>query len=327
MTPPMVLHRRRSLAWAASCVILPIALALPAAGLESRLAIRFATLSEEELTAELATTEDALMRFEIAREMARRGAGRFTHLWESRLTAAEFTDRCAAGLVLALSGDDRGLERVLTELAEATAQVQDLMEGGPRSKMDRLEPWQRSHHQQYLAALTLGEIGDPRAVGPLIEATRDPAVAYRAALSLGEIGDPRAIPALREMARRIPPQRHWAGWALARFGEPDGFDLLIEVAAGSDLVWSQRRHAIVALGELAYRGAVEPLSALLADGDVHLRVAAARALGEIGDPAALPALRAALEDGERTTQNEEVTVGEVAAKAIRQIEEGGGKER
>lgn len=304
-----------------------MALAQPAAGVESRLAARLANVTDDELVAELATARSGLERFEIARVMTHRGAERFAHLWDSRLTAPDFADRCAAGLVLARSGDDRGLDRVLSELAEATAQVQALLVGGPRSKMDRLDPWQRSHHQQYLAALTLGAIGDPRAVGPLIEATRDPGVAYRAALSLGEIGDPRAIPALREMARRIPSQRHWAGWALARFGEPDGFELLIEVATGSDLVWSERRHAIVALGELAYRGAVEPLSALLADGDVHLRVAAARALAEIGDPAVLPALRDAREDRERTLHNEEITVGEVAAEAIRRLEEAGRRER
>ena len=318
---------RSWLACAIASVILTMAVVvLPAAGVRSRHASRFATLSDEDLTAELATTEDALSRFEIAREMASRGAGRFARLWRSRLTAADFADRCAAGLVLALSGDDRGLEQVLTELSEATSEIQALRRGGPRSQRDRLRPWQQTHHRQYLAALTLGEIGDPRAVGPLIEATRDPAVAYRAALSLGEIGDPRAIPALREMARRLPSDRHWAGWALARLGQPDGFDLLIDVAR-SDLGWDQRRHAIVALGELAYRGAVEALVPVLEDDEVHLRVAAARALGEIGDPAALPALRAALGDGERTTQNEEVTVGEVAAEAIRRIEERGGNER
>jgi HEAT repeat protein len=197
---------------------------------------------------------------------------------------------------------------------------------------DRAGRSRRNQHRRYLAALTLGEmgeigeIGDPRAVDLLIEATRDPALADRAALSLGQIGDRRAIPALRQMARRLPSDRHWAGWGLARLGEPDGFDLLIDVAA-SDLGWDQRRHAILALGELGYRGAVEPLGALLEDDEVHLRVAAARALGEIGDSAALPSLRAALQDGERTTSNENVSVGEIAAAAVRRIEDRGRQPR
>jgi HEAT repeat protein len=58
---------------------------------------------------------------------------------------------------------------------------------------------------------------------------------------------------------------------------------------------------------------------LLRDPEVHLRVAAARALGEIGDPAALPPLRAALADPTRTTQNEDVSVSEIAQKAIERL--------
>ena len=59
---------------------------------------------------------------------------------------------------------------------------------------------------------------------------------------------------------------------------------------------------------------------MLSNADVHLRVAAARALGEIGASAAVPALMQALEDTERTASNESITVAEVAARAIAKID-------
>jgi HEAT repeat protein len=312
-----------SLGWFAAWVLLLLALAPAAVAVEGKHTARLAAASDAELAAELASAESALMRFVIAEEMARRRAERFTHLWDSRMAATDFADRLGAGLVLARAGDERGLELVLTELAEATADVEALPKLGPPASVPPLEHklhFQRSHHRRYLAALTLGLIGDARAVDPLIEGTRDPGLTYRAAMSLGEIGDRRAIPALREMARAIPKERHWAGWALAMLGERDGWDLLIDVATGSDLLWDQRRHAIVGLGELEDPIAVEPLARLLNDNEVHLRVAAARALGQIGDPAALPALRTALGDEEPAIFNREPTVAVAAAEAIRRIE-------
>ena len=52
--------------------------------------------------------------------------------------------------------------------------------------------------ERVVAAETLGDMGDPRAVEPLIRALDDPATEVRwvAAKSLGRLGDPRAVPAL-----------------------------------------------------------------------------------------------------------------------------------
>jgi hypothetical protein len=282
---------------------------------------RLAAASDQELIAELKGT-NWIGRFELAKEMSRRNASVFAASWRPFLAGESPLDRCSAGLVLARAGEDQGLDVVLGALAASTAELRDLPALSDRQGMTQEESGRRSQdarHLQYFATLVLGLIGDPRAVDTLVEATRDRGIAYQAALSLGEIGDRRAIPALREMARLLPSERHWAGWALASQGEPEGFELLIDVAR-SDLGWDQRRHAILALGGLRYRGAVEPLMKLLRDPEVHLRVAAARALGEIGDPAALPALRAALADPTRTTQNEDVSVSEIAQKAIARLE-------
>ncbi|MBN0048213.1 HEAT repeat domain-containing protein [Streptomyces actuosus] len=53
---------------------------------------------------------------------------------------------------------------------------------------------------------------------------------------------------------------------------------------------SRRGRAAQVLGQLAHRPAVAPLCRLLADRDPEVRLAAARALGRIGDPAAVPDL-------------------------------------
>jgi HEAT repeat protein len=282
---------------------------------------RLAAASDQELIAELKSA-DWVERFDLAKEMSRRNAAVFAASWRPFLAGENPLDRCLAGLVLARAGKDQGLDVVLRELAASTAELQNLPALRDQQQMLHSEYWSRTQDAwrlQYIATLVLGLIGDPRAVNPLIEATRDLHSASEAAKALGEIGDRRAIPALREMVRLLPSERHWAGWALARLGEPEGFELLIDVAR-SDLGWDQRRHAILALGGLRYRGAVEPLVKLLRDPNVHLRVAAARALGQIGDPAALPGLRAALDDQTRTTQNEDVSVSEIARKAMERLE-------
>src|SRR5439155_24896592 len=135
----------------------------------------------------------------------------------------------------------------------------------------------------------------------------DEAITYRAAISLGEIGDRRAIPALRKMAETFPAQRLWAGYGLAALGEPKGFDLLTEVVS-SDPRWTERRHAVEALGKLGDSRAVPVVVKALKDKHVNVRASAADALGKIGSPAALPALTDALGDTEATEVNAPTTV-------------------
>ena len=120
------------------------------------------------------------------------------------------------------------------------------------------------------------------------------------------------------MAKDFPDQRLWAAYGLAALGEPEGFDTLTEVIL-SDSRWTERRHAVEALGKIRHPRAVPTVMKALKDKHVNVRVSAARALGQIGDPAALAALTEALSDTEVTQVNAPTTVEAEARKAIAAI--------
>jgi HEAT repeat protein len=87
----------------------------------------------------------------------------------------------------------------------------------------------------------------------------------------------------------------------------------------NDPKWTERRHAIRALGELGDSKDVPTLLTALQDLHVNVRVSSVRALGAIGDPAALPALTEALKDKQVTEINAPISVDKEAQKAIAAI--------
>ena len=129
--------------------------------------------------------------------------------------------------------------------------------------------YKKNFQVRFDAARLLGEIGDPRAVQPLIDALEDEEVMVRneAARVLGEIGDPRAVdPLINALDRE------------------------------EDYSIGVRWDVIEALGKLGDTRALEPLTALLRDKADDTRLHAARALGKIGDPSAVDPLITALKD-------------------------------
>jgi HEAT repeat protein len=153
------------------------------------------------------------------------------------------------------------------------------------------------------ACTALGQIGDTAAVPVLIQRLEDADSNVRSAActALGQIGDAAAIPALRVHAELMEEARH----ALYKLG---GTSMSLQEAVRTlseqnqwgvlsrALTSNKFRDAIVQLGS----SAVPALIDVLRDVDPKIRQAACNALGQIGDPSAIPALIACLGDVETT---------------------------
>ena len=142
------------------------------------------------------------------------------------------------------------------------------------------------------AVEALGAIRNPRAVGLLVDVMeRDEAVEVRwvAALALGEIGDPAAIPPLVDALR--VRERY------VRYGAAKSLDRLLWTPKNDA---ERAYHAIAlqdwqGVRELG-RTATGPLGDLLQDPDTAVRTTIVGLLGEIGDPDAQKACETALKD-------------------------------
>jgi HEAT repeat protein len=149
---------------------------------------------------------------------------------------------------------------------------------------------------QYEAAAALGELRDPRAVGPLVHmlmSDKYSGVRWKAAESLALIGFP-AVPDLIETLKHPDEDVRWkAAIALGEIGDPRAVDPLIGLLRDDDRFVKGR--AAYALGKIG-GPAVDPLICALREGDGSLRWGAAIALGGIGDPRAIGPLIHALTD-------------------------------
>lgn len=181
------------------------------------------------------------------------------------------------------------------------------------------------------AAEALGEIGDARAVEALIAALREKMP--QAAEALGKIGDARAVePLIAVLQSERADLRKTAMQALGRIGDARAIEPVVvllqdrnkevRTAAANALTslhWQptdQRQQAhylmtrqqweeVVQLGAVA----VEPLVAVLQNGDSTTRASAAEVLGKIKDPRAFEPLVASLHDWDKQ-------VRQVAALAL-----------
>jgi HEAT repeat protein len=189
---------------------------------------------------------------------------------------------------------------------------------------------QHSGHEAVRVAVAgvLGDLGDRRAVGPLIDALardRSADVRSRAAKSLGKLGDPTAVqPLINALKKSGGEVRQWAAVALRQLGEPARDALMEELGKGHppvrpllvgvldaftdrdvvDLPILQHGLGIFSVWEKALRSRVGARDArimpllLAAAGDPSDRVrsAVAWALGELGGAAAVEPLIRLLDD-------------------------------
>jgi hypothetical protein len=192
--------------------------------------------------------------------------------------------------------DYRGLMKALRHRDpdvqwQASAALSDLGTEGMDHLLAGLRTWNKDIRLGIIEAL--GEIGDPKAVDPLILLLEDRnnEVRWEAALALGEIGDLRAIAPLKEALKdRDRYVRYGAAAALEKLG------------------WSPASHEEYALllngkqewESLAEMGtaAIGPLSVSAIDLEPSVRIQAVKILGRIGDQQATPSLYRALRDAD-----------------------------
>src|SRR5262245_16066947 len=218
--------------------------------------------------------------------------------------------RCNAAFVLAALGDKRGLPIIVGELRDTKPRPTEMRRSDGKPFLEG-----QIKEDRYYAALLLGQLKSKEAVPALIEATTDPTINARAAISLGEIAEMSAIPALHKMAVDFPNERLWAGYGLAALGEQEGFDIVSDTAV-FDERWTERRHAVEALGQFGDRRVVPALKKALKDQERKVRIGAARALGKIGDETALSALDEAASDAPAAAEPDAEGVGAAADSAL-----------
>jgi HEAT repeat protein len=152
------------------------------------------------------------------------------------------------------------------------------------------------------AALALGEIGDPAAIGPLVKALDKPAATERdmaemnrhVADALGALGAREAIPVLTKLLEqsRNGFAQVAAVDALGRIGDPAAVDALVAVATGKDVEPFTARKALLALGRIGDKRATDVVLHMLFEErpGVSFFPEAAFAAVQIGPPMAAPLL-------------------------------------
>jgi HEAT repeat protein len=184
------------------------------------------------------------------------------------------------------------------------------------------------------AAMALGEIGDKRAIDPLIRALADKKkdmasepVSAEAAEALGKIGDKRAVePLIKTLEQKTGTARAAAASVLGRFGDNKAVPPLI--ATLKSKYYKAKIEAATALGELGDERAVEPLIQVLkqktpiikeSSYDVSIIRSVAEALGKIGNKQAIDALETLKNISKGYSYYE---IQGIARKVLRKIKEG-----
>lgn len=193
------------------------------------------------------------------------------------------------------AGDTRGLIRLLSDrdpdtrwrAAEALGGMRSTAVGDLLAGLDCRDPVARLGIVE-----ALGDIGDPRAVGPLLGILAGDGNSenrWAAALALGNLGDPGAVPFLVK-ALGDPDKYVRLGAALSlgrlRWEPAGGGERAAFLIAGQD--WA----SLPALGQEASG----PLLRATRDPDPGIRARAVGALGEMGGPGAAGACDAVLRD-------------------------------
>jgi HEAT repeat protein len=144
--------------------------------------------------------------------------------------------------------------------------------------------------------MTVDPINPPSASVPALLASLsgpDETIALEAAKSLARLAAPEAVEPLLHLLHcgDTVTRREIAAYALRDFSDARAVGPLLATLQDTAEHPRVRGMAAESLGQLQDPRAVEPLIAALADAEVEVRFWAAFALGTLGDPAAIVALR------------------------------------
>lgn len=184
-------------------------------------------------------------------------------------------------------------QHYLTSKCSLAALIHQLLLLEPEPAVELLLQALTTHPQDWArqeAAQILAEVGDARAIQPLIAAFDDPRLNVKetAAQALVQLG-PMAMPALQAVSAAASPWHVlWASYALVQLGEFDPLATLLDLLQHP--FWEIRQYAISTLVTLGDRRLVKPLLACLKDPHDQVRWQAVQALGELRDERAVAPL-------------------------------------
>jgi HEAT repeat protein len=146
------------------------------------------------------------------------------------------------------------------------------------------------------AIYCLQEIGDTRAILPLVEIMRiaDINVGSEVSDALAKFGEPAFEPALNALRHKNKNVQRGAAQTLARMKDARAVTQLLTALKEDDI--KLRQEVIFALGEIGDSRAFEPLIAALKDENPDIRWSAVLSLGYLGDKAAIPHLIKVMND-------------------------------
>jgi hypothetical protein len=175
---------------------------------------------------------------------------------------------------------------------------------------------------QLAACDLLGRLGvsyrrSAESVANLLASTEKRELLWESARALALMRAGYVVEILLTHLESTNPERGAAtAWTLGRLGNPSSVQPLRAVLRNTKAQRDLRAHAAEALGALASNDAVPDLIAALEDSSAEVRYWAAYALGQIGDPEALPALERLAQKDHRAIG----TLGSVAEEASSAVE-------
>jgi HEAT repeat protein len=174
----------------------------------------------------------------------------------------------------------------------------------------------RDENVRFAAVVSLGRIGDSRAVDPLVAILRDARLSP-VVFSFASYGLPIAVPCStyvptldEDSVASDADIQGAAEWALESIGK-DAVEPLIEVL--KDESANVRYLALCTLRDIPDARVYEPMIEMLRDEDEYIRANAAQVLGYMGNKKAIKALKGLLED-------EVDLVKRAAEEAIKELE-------